>query len=156
MFKNTQCHIGPGTSNQNHCLSRGVNEQTSSAITSSFINTCLSYNNYVDMQNCIFFGPHAYGHNAVGGDMSDVNSSPNDPVFHLHHSFVDHAWRIWQRTNTAARTYAIGGNTRQNCGSNCQRTTLDYQLTSFGFYPPVTVRDVMDTTGSYLCYKYDY
>jgi tyrosinase len=35
-------------------------------------------------------------------------------------------------------------------------TTLDYVLSSVGFYPSVIVRQVMDTKGGFLCYRYDY
>jgi tyrosinase len=156
VFANTQCNIGPGSSNEPHCLSRGVNETLSSAITTNFVNTCNSYNDYTDMQNCHFFGPHGYGHDAVGGVMLDVQTSPADPAFFLHHAFVDRNWRIWQRTNPSARTYQIGGYTTQNCGSNCQPTTLNYVLSSMGLSASTTVDKVMDTQGGYLCYHYDY
>lgn len=32
--------------------------------------------------------------------------------------------------------------------------TLDHVLTAFGYIPDVTVRDVMDTRGGYLCFEY--
>lgn len=108
------------------------------------------------MQNCWFYGPHAYGHDAMGGDMSDINSSPNDPLFFLHHGFVDRNWRNWQLADPGNRTYAIGGYTTQNCGNSCQPTTLSYQLASLGFDAAVTIQQVMDTLNPYLCYKYDY
>lgn len=155
VFANTELHIGPGTSNTNHCLSRGCNEKLSAQITQNFVNTCNSYTDFEDMNNCQFFGPHAYGHDAVGGVMSDVDTSPGDPVFFLHHAFVDHNYRIWENMNSA-RLSQIGGYTTQNCGNNCQPTTLNYVLSSLNFYPSVTVGDVMNTEGGYLCYKYDY
>jgi tyrosinase len=155
IFANYQCHIGPGSQNINHCLARGINENLSSQITQGFVNTCNSYSDFSEMNDCTFFGPHAYGHDAVGGDMSDVMSSPNDPIFHLHHGFINRNWWTWQNANPS-RVYAIGGYTRQNCGNNCVPTTLAYELTSFNFYPSVTVDQVMDSQGPYLCYKYDY
>src|SRR4051812_955612 len=33
-------------------------------------------------------------------------------------------------------------------------TTLNHVLTSLGIIPDVTVRDIMDTKGGYLCYEY--
>jgi tyrosinase len=108
------------------------------------------------MQSCVDYGPHAYGHDALGGVMGDVQSSPQDPSFFLHHHFVNHGWRIWQVADPGDRTYAIGGSTTQNCGSSCQPTTLDYTLTSYGFYQDVSINDVMDTEGGFLCYHYDY
>jgi len=153
-FAQFQAHIGPGSSYTTHCISRAVDEGLSSAITSSFVNTCASHPNYVDMQSCSFFGPHAYGHNAVGAVMSDVMASPSDPIFYLHHGFIDHNWRIWQNADPANRRYQIGGYTLQ--GNQGPLTTLDYVLDSLGIRPATTIRNVMDTEGGYLCYRYDY
>jgi hypothetical protein len=33
----------------------------------------------------------------MGGDMLDLNLSPNDPMFYLHHAFIDKVWREWQQ-----------------------------------------------------------
>jgi len=85
--------------------------------------------------------------------MSDVLSSPSDPVFFMHHGFVDHGWRTWQITDPANRLYQIGGFADQ---AHTRPLTLDYVLSSQGLRPDVKVRDVMDTTGTYLCYRYDY
>lgn len=42
------------------------------------------------------FGPHANGHSmVVAGTMSGM-SSPNDPIFFLHHGAVDWMWAHWQ------------------------------------------------------------
>ena len=38
---------------------------------------------------------HAGTHNAVGGDMKG-SASPTDPLFWLHHSFIDKTWADWQ------------------------------------------------------------
>ncbi|RDG38362.1 tyrosinase family protein [Streptomyces corynorhini] len=49
--------------------------------------------------------PHERNHNRVhrwvGGDMLSA-ASPNDPVFWLHHSFVDLVWDRWQRAHPDA------------------------------------------------------
>jgi tyrosinase len=42
-------------------------------------------------------GLHNQVHVWVGGTMS-LMTSPNDPVFFLHHANVDRIWRQWQRT----------------------------------------------------------
>lgn len=41
-------------------------------------------------------GLHAAGHFAIGGDAGDFYSSPNDPVFFMHHTMLDYVWWIWQ------------------------------------------------------------
>jgi hypothetical protein len=40
--------------------------------------------------------PHARVHLGIGGDMSTMYS-PNDPLFYMHHAFVDKLWMDWQR-----------------------------------------------------------
>jgi tyrosinase len=40
--------------------------------------------------------PHGVPHVTVGGDMAN-GYSPNDPLFYLHHAFVDKVWFDWQR-----------------------------------------------------------
>ncbi len=39
---------------------------------------------------------HVPGHNWVGGLMSAPPTSPNDPIFFLHHAGVDLVWALWQ------------------------------------------------------------
>lgn len=38
---------------------------------------------------------HSGTHNAVGGDMAG-RASPTDPLFWLHHAFIDKTWADWQ------------------------------------------------------------
>jgi hypothetical protein len=38
---------------------------------------------------------HGGTHNAVGGDMAGT-ASPTDPLFWLHHAFIDKTWADWQ------------------------------------------------------------
>lgn len=37
-------------------------------------------------------------HGWVGGTMANVAWSPMDPLFYLHHAFVDQIWSTWQKT----------------------------------------------------------
>lgn len=39
---------------------------------------------------------HGSPHVAVGGDMSILGTAPNDPLFYLHHAFVDKIYLRWQ------------------------------------------------------------
>jgi tyrosinase len=45
--------------------------------------------------------PHNRVHNVVGGTMS-TSRSPADPIFWLHHVFIDKLWADWQAVNTGA------------------------------------------------------
>uniref|UniRef100_A0AC35FYI9 ShKT domain-containing protein n=1 Tax=Panagrolaimus sp. PS1159 TaxID=55785 RepID=A0AC35FYI9_9BILA len=40
---------------------------------------------------------HGNIHIYVGGDMLDQSTSANDPIFFLHHSFVDFIWELWRQ-----------------------------------------------------------
>ena len=42
---------------------------------------------------------HNFCHNWMGGHMSDVLISPNDPIFFMHHANVDRLWSQWQADN---------------------------------------------------------
>jgi tyrosinase len=44
--------------------------------------------------------PHGWVHNAVGGTMAS-STSPADPVFWLHHGFIDKLWADWQVAHPA-------------------------------------------------------
>jgi tyrosinase len=150
VFANIILPIGPGPNHQSHCLSRAVDESSSASVTTSLVNSCNSYDNYTDMWQCSSSGPHAAGHAGVGAVMNDIAASPSDPIFYLHHGFIDRNWLNWQNAKKDSRLYQINGN--EVIGV----TTLDTPLYSSGVLPDVTVRDVMDTAGGYLCYKYDY
>jgi tyrosinase len=55
-FAGTTCHIGPGSADFAHCLSRGVDESLTSQCNSGYVNQCTSRGTYDDMRQCIEFG----------------------------------------------------------------------------------------------------
>ncbi|KAI1773101.1 Di-copper centre-containing protein [Hypoxylon cercidicola] len=152
-FGGLQLNIGPGSGFTQHCLARAVDESLTGTVSSQFVQDCNSRTSYDDMRGCQELGPHAYGHNGVGAVMAEVQASPGDPVFFLHHLFIDHSFRIWQNAD-AARTTTING-----CadGANpCAPATMDTVLHSNGLRPDTTIGNVMNTLGGFLCYRYDY
>jgi tyrosinase len=102
------------------------------------------------------FSPHAYGHNGIGGVMSDVSASPSDPVFWMHHSFIDHSFRIWQNV-AASRTTTING-----VDVNGNPLNMNYEISMGGIMPNVKLGDIMNTLsgtvigGIPFCYRYNY
>jgi tyrosinase len=114
------------------------------------VNQCNAYGDFAGMANCAESGPHAWGHNGIGAVMQDTYGSPADPIFWLHHAFVDRNFRIWQNANSA-RVNSINGND----GSG-RPLTLDTNVNVYGIRPDVKIRDILDTTGTTLCYKYNY
>jgi tyrosinase len=85
--------------------------------------------------------------------MAGVAASPGDPIFFLHHTFVDRTYAKWQGTDPA-RVNNINGCATP--GENCQPLTPDTVLTSRGLKPDVTVRDMLNIQEEFLCYSYDY
>lgn len=152
-FANTTLHVGPGASNTDHCLSRAVDESQTAQCNKDFTNSCLSMKTYGEFANCFELGPHGYGHNGIGAVMAEVSASVGDPIFFMHHLFVDHTFRIWQNANPSRRTTISGCADKAN---PCTPITLDTKLSSNGIRPDLTVRQVMDTLGGTFCYRYDY
>lgn len=98
--------------------------------------------------------------------MSDLDSSPGDPMFYLHHGFIDRLWWQWQQSNASYGLTAIGGNAYNVTyldeedivlpASVPQTITLDTQLTVYDILPSLPISEVMNIQGGYLCYEYDY
>ncbi|KAI1183670.1 Di-copper centre-containing protein [Nemania serpens] len=152
-FSGTTLHVGPGSSNSAHCLSRAVDESQTAQCNKDFTNSCLSMGSYEEFRDCFELGPHGYGHNGIGAVMAEVSASVGDPVFFMHHLFVDHTFRIWQNANPSRRTTISGC---ADAANPCTPITLDTTLSSNGLQPDLTVRQVMNTLGGTLCYRYDY
>ncbi|KAK0613560.1 hypothetical protein B0T14DRAFT_539375 [Immersiella caudata] len=97
-------------------------------------------------------GPHTAVHSGVGnlgGDMGPQSSSPNDPLFFLHHTQVDRLWYLWQRQSPSTRTFDYGGFRFDGSAA-----TLDDYLPMLGLGPDMKVRSFMDVNAANLCYKY--
>jgi tyrosinase len=54
---------------------------------------------------------HNHVHDWTGGIMSNVEYSPTDPIFWLHHAEVDRIWSVWQVANPNAHP-SLNGNNR--------------------------------------------
>lgn len=71
------------------------------------------FHNSAEGVNC---GIHATGHVFIGGENMDLFSSPNDPMFFLHHANLDRIWSIYQSRDPEKRMYAQAGtHTFMNC-----------------------------------------
>ncbi|KAH8647369.1 hypothetical protein BX600DRAFT_153116 [Xylariales sp. PMI_506] len=152
-FAGLNCNIGPGTGYSTHCLSRALNDTITEQTNSGFINLCNSYNNFNDMQSCLNYGPHGYGHNGIGSVMSDVAASPSDPVFYMHHTFIDHSFWSWQHNGRGSSTVINGC---LDSRSPCTPITLNTVITVMGLRPDIKVGDVYNAASTSMCYTYDY
>jgi tyrosinase len=68
----------------------------------SDVNLVMSKNSFNSFQKALEDGPHNWVHNAVSGTMA-MSASPADPLFWLHHAYVDKLWADWQKTHTGAK-----------------------------------------------------
>lgn len=150
VFRNMNVIIGPGSGSQLRCLSRNHRADWTANTNSGVVSNCNNINGYADMARCSEGGAHAWGHNGIGGEMLDMFSSPGDPVFFLHHAFIDRNYRIWQNANSARTTYVDGTDRAGN------RLTLDTSISVNGIRPNVRIRDVLNTMDTTLCYRYNY
>lgn len=106
--------------------------------------------------------------------MNNAVMSSGDPVFYLHHAWLDRAWWKWQLLDKENRLYDIGsarnipnhemlyvlGSSAPNmylldyCGDNGNVTTLNHVLYTYDLKANVTVEDVMDLNGETICAEY--
>lgn len=114
------------------------------------VSACNSRTDYADMAACAEGGAHAWGHNGIGAVMQDTYASPADPVFWLHHLFIDRNYRIWQNADSGRLGYIDGTDRVGN------KLTLDTTVSVNGLRPDVKIRDIINTLGDKLCYKYNY
>ncbi|KAJ8117755.1 hypothetical protein OPT61_g1131 [Boeremia exigua] len=146
-FANLPCVYGPGTSNTPHCLARNNDNSETANTGSAIVNACNSRSTYANMASCAEGGAHAWGHNGIGAVMQDVYASPSDPVFFLHHGFIDRNFRIWQNQNPSVRTTTVGGTDYAG-----RPLTLNTNVNVYGFMPDTTIGAILDTTKT-LCYN---
>ncbi|KXN71046.1 Di-copper centre-containing protein, partial [Conidiobolus coronatus NRRL 28638] len=91
------------------CLQRKFNggDKIGSWYSPAMIENLLKNNreSYDQFRNALEGSPHAAPHTNIGGDMSQMYST-NDPLFFMHHAFVDLIWWEWQQRNpNLALTY---------------------------------------------------
>ncbi|TFK96434.1 hypothetical protein BDV98DRAFT_536582 [Pterulicium gracile] len=109
-------------------------------------------------------GFHSGLHFSIGGDMADPSWSPNDPLFFLHHGMLDRIWALWQDRHPSNKNAFSGGSTWavqslqqfQTYGPSGMPPNLGTTaaIPNIGFGDSVTVADVLDTEGGYVCYVY--
>jgi tyrosinase len=100
-------------------------------------------------------GIHGLGHVSVGGEMGNVWSSSNDPLFFMHHAQIDRIWALWQSLNPH-HVFDMGGPTYPN---GTGHTDLNYTVFMIEeLAPQVPIYKLMDTKNKngkgILCYEY--
>lgn len=82
---------------------RRNNSINPSTLPASAANNSLNENNFHGFRSALE-SPHGTVHIRVGGHMTQM-TSPNDPIFFLHHANVDRLWAKWQLTHPEADNY---------------------------------------------------
>ncbi|KAJ9070434.1 hypothetical protein DSO57_1008174 [Entomophthora muscae] len=122
------------------CLLRAFDggEKLTPFATSEVIQKISATKDFAKFSSQIERGPHAPIHNGIGSEYGHMStmSSPNDPIFWLHHANVDYWYFRWQQS--------VGKN---NYVQGKEGTALPY-------YDDVTVRDTLDTEAYPYCYRY--
>ncbi|KAK3903865.1 hypothetical protein C8A05DRAFT_32396 [Staphylotrichum tortipilum] len=172
-FANYTNSLGPGYQITNHCINRAVNDQMSTGSSQASVAACLAMATFDKAWPCIEGNPHAGGHGGVGGQMLNGVSSPGDPLFYLHHTWLDKVFWDWQARDRATRTTTISGTNiapdnmpgfpprpsnipkpTSAAGDPGTTTTLGHVLNMYGNSPNKTIADVLDIQGDFLCYEY--
>lgn len=106
--------------------------------------------------------------------MFDPTESNGDPIFYLHHAYLDRLWWQWQLADQPGRYSDIGGvnvppqetldtvglsppsaTLVDYSGDPGNQTTLAHVLWMSGILPNVTVGEVMELAGDVICAIYE-
>ncbi|KAK0726292.1 hypothetical protein B0T21DRAFT_421608 [Apiosordaria backusii] len=187
-FVNLTVNIGPGFKSQPRCVNRRITNALSNQCGATQVAAATSGSTYTQALDAIYSGPHLLGHMALAMMDGDSITSSGDPLFFLHHGFMDKMWWDWQSKDLTKRLKDISGLNAQDpavgfsefpggmevesamwgkptpeilavtpdptSGDGGKTITLGHVMSSLGIIPNVTVADVMDIKGGYLCYEY--
>ncbi|KAI6355905.1 hypothetical protein MCOR25_008061 [Pyricularia grisea] len=142
-----------------HCLYRGMPEVSepdafaamSKVISPEYIDEMQTTGNWSEYRYLLEGGPHGTIHASLGGEMNPT-TSPNEPLFFLHHPQIDRLWWLWQQQNTSRLTEYYGEQIHFG-EEGTREVSLDDVLPMWGLAENITIREIMDTTGR-LCYTY--
>ncbi|KAK1752742.1 hypothetical protein QBC47DRAFT_349568 [Echria macrotheca] len=116
-FANYVNPIGPGYPINDHCIDRQIADGASVLAAQALLDSCHNTTSFLAFWPCIEGGPHGAGHAGIGAEMLNPISSPGDPIFYLHHTWLDRLWAKWQLVDPEVRLKDIGGNNRMNLGN---------------------------------------
>lgn len=170
-FKSMTLNLGPGPllDFNPRCLSRSINPTMANYLTYANIAPLWNTTRYNDfrivtegnLKNLakLSLTFHGAGHFVVGGEADDFMSSNAEPLFYLHHTFLDFLWSKWQSMDpTGARYWEIGG--PQIPFTVTPEVTLDFPIDLGACGASIPIRQVMDirpgNKGGIGCYVYEY
>jgi tyrosinase len=143
-----------GGSHSPHCLTRdfGSNlsfHETPKQLSPSAVEALLSEDDYYKFLVNFEATTHVAIPKFIMGDFR-FSTSPNDPIFFLHHAQVDRVWWQWQMYSLDRRL-AYGGKFK---AKESKLASPDDAISIGGLAPDIKVRDIMDVRSGLLCYRY--
>ncbi|KAK0118659.1 hypothetical protein ONS95_007540 [Cadophora gregata] len=145
-----------------HCLTRNWNNGTSlpgrmlgEYYSPEVVDGAQALGTYTEYRYELEGTPHGAIHAAVGGDLGP-STSPNEPIFFLHHAQVDRLWYLWQQKDPAKRNSEYSGIRTQDHfdGVTPPEAELEDWLPMRGLARDFQVKDLMTTESELLCYTY--
>lgn len=145
-----------------HCLSRDFwngtarpGDMRGSAYNQAELDFILERDTYADFRLYLESIPHGSIHSVVGGQKGDLkpSSSPNDPLFFLHHTNVDRLWSQWQQADPDARLRDVVDD-KTYPPKDGLKSALDDVMPYMGLAADIKIADVMTTQNDLLCYTY--
>ncbi|KAI1762568.1 Di-copper centre-containing protein [Hypoxylon sp. FL1150] len=115
-FADLALHFNEDLNTTDYCVTRFLNDRALSSAAQERIDACMAMGAYTEIWNCLEGGPHGAGHGGVAGTMINLYLSPGDPIFYLHHGFLDKLWWDWQTLDLETRLTEIGGNNTASRG----------------------------------------
>lgn len=88
--------------------------------------------------------------------MENPISSPGDPLFWLHHAFVDRLWWQWQKKDLKKRVKDISGYTTliEPEEGGWVKTSFEDEMDMMGLIPNANIGQLMHIQDGILCYDY--
>ncbi|KAJ2996614.1 hypothetical protein NUW58_g917 [Xylaria curta] len=108
-FANITLHFKEDLNTTDYCIARSLNDFAFSGAARTNVDACLKHDTFVDAWRCLEGNPHNAGHGGVLGTMINILLSPGDPVFYLHHGYLDRLWWEWQSRNLSMRLTDVAG-----------------------------------------------
>ncbi|KAH7310798.1 hypothetical protein B0I35DRAFT_482081 [Stachybotrys elegans] len=139
------------------CLARAGDNEISAEITEDYINLCNTASDFHGFAECNERGVHDSGHEAVGATLRVSETAPLEPLFFLHHTFVDRVWWLWQNQDPSRFTDILGCTIPVfPCPSEFYIMTPESFMGDWdGFSEAEVIGDALDTRSERLCYTYD-
>ncbi|KAF7864306.1 uncharacterized protein EAF02_010274 [Botrytis sinoallii] len=144
-------------SEQEHCLSRGFrhgsekNQFVTSRLHPSSLQKAFNSPDYRGFNLALEDGAHRAIPAFLQGEFGSF-TSPNDPIFFLHHTQIDRLWWEWQKVDPERRLRDYGG--KAGTIESTREASIDDLLHVGSLGRTIAVSEIMSTETEILCYIY--